>query len=340
MDIRKIQVTGGSSYIVSLPKEWVIASHIKKNDPVGLIRQPDGSLLITPEISGVSVQKIKEFEVSTSTDRSFLLRYLVGAYIAGYTTIRIRSSGRLPPFVRKLVREFTQMAIGQEIVDETEDSITIKDLLSPAEMPFRNTIHRMYVIARGMQEDAITALRNCDTTLAEDVILRDNEVDRMHWLVARQNHLLQRDANLSRKMNLSVGGAAHYYLISRILERIGDHGTRIANNVLALAGQKPDAEIISLIGSASAMAIEILQSTMEAFYEGDIKKSNETLKRVPELEGKCKEISTRALRYEAVMAIPIGSISDSIRRVGDYSGDICENVINHLIGEEMSFPIC
>jgi phosphate uptake regulator len=335
MDIRKIQVTGGSSYIVSLPKDWVVASHIKKNDPVGLLRQSDGSLLITPKISGEPVQKVKDFEVSASTDRSFLLRYLVGAYIAGYTTIRIRSLGRLPPFVRKLVREFTQMAIGQEVVDETEESITIKDLLNPAEMPFQNTIHRMYVIARGMQEDAISALRNRDTVLAEDVILRDNEVDRMHWLVARQNHLLQRDINLSRKMNLSVGAAAHYYLISRILERIGDHGTRIARNVLNLMSQNPDDEIVSLIESASSAALEILRSTMEAFYEEDIQKSNETLKRVHDLEERCKEISTRALRYEAVMAIPIGSISDSIRRIGDYSGDICENVINHLIGEEM-----
>jgi phosphate uptake regulator len=47
MDIRKVQVTGGSSYIITLPKDWIDKSHVKKNDPLGLISQPDGTLLVT-----------------------------------------------------------------------------------------------------------------------------------------------------------------------------------------------------------------------------------------------------------------------------------------------------
>ena len=52
MEIRKVQVTGGSSYVITLPKEWVKSMEIQKNDPVGLIAQPDGTLLITPKPSG------------------------------------------------------------------------------------------------------------------------------------------------------------------------------------------------------------------------------------------------------------------------------------------------
>ena len=56
------------------------------------------------------------------------------------------------------MRDYTQMTIGQEVVEETDTLITIKDLLNPAEMPFDNTIKRMFVIVRNMHEDAITAL--------------------------------------------------------------------------------------------------------------------------------------------------------------------------------------
>jgi len=47
MEIRRVQMTGGSSYVVTLPKEWISEMRIKKNDPVGLIVQPDGTLIVS-----------------------------------------------------------------------------------------------------------------------------------------------------------------------------------------------------------------------------------------------------------------------------------------------------
>jgi len=55
---------------------------------------------------------------------------------------------------------------------------------------------------------------------------------------------------------------------------------------------------------------------------------------VRDLEEKTRDIDTRALDLEAVAAIPMGQISDSIRRIGEYSGDICECVINYIVGQE------
>ena len=334
MEIRKVQITGGSSYIVSLPKQWVKSMNIQKNDPIGLIVQPDGSLLVTPKISGESVHRVRVFEVGATTDRTFLLRLLVGAYIAGFTTIRLEAKGRLPPFIRQLVREFTQMAIGQEVISETNSSITLKDLLNPAEMPFENTIKRMHVLVRGMQQDAMAALRGHDEALAEDVIARDTEVDRLHWLVARQDNLILIDATLSRRMEIPVRQAAYYFQVSRIVERIGDHATRVAYNALALINREVDPETLALMDEASTLALDIFSRSMEAFHVGDIGRANATLQMVRDLEEKTREINARVLQVEAVAAIPAGQIADSIRRIGEYSGDICESVINYIIGQE------
>ncbi|PKL55388.1 MAG: PhoU family transcriptional regulator [Methanomicrobiales archaeon HGW-Methanomicrobiales-6] len=334
MEIRKVQITGGSSYIVSLPKQWIRSANIQKNDPVGLIVQPDGSLLVTPKISGETAQRTRVFEVGAATDRTDLLRLLVGAYIAGFAVIRLESKGRLPPFILQLVREFTQMAIGQEVVGETESSITIKDLLNPAEMPFENTIKRMHLLARGMQQDAMAAVRGRDAALAGDVVGRDTEVDRLHWLVARQDNLIISDATLSRRMGIPVNQAAHYLQVSRIIERIADHATRVAHNALALIDREVEAATLDLMDEASALALQIFSWSMEAFHTGDIRKANETLQGVRDLEEKTREIDTRVLRFEAVAAIPMRQITDSIRRIGEYSGDICESVINYTVGLE------
>ena len=46
--IRKIQFTGKSSYIVSLPKEWVKDQGIKQGDQVNVVRQGSSVLEIKP----------------------------------------------------------------------------------------------------------------------------------------------------------------------------------------------------------------------------------------------------------------------------------------------------
>lgn len=333
MDIRKVQISGGSSYIVSLPKEWIITSKIKKNDPVGVFTQADGTLLITPNISSEPVSRLKEFEISSATDETFLLRNLISAYIAGYTSIRIRARARLPPFATLLVRDFTNMAIGQEVVEETETAIVIKDLLNPAEMPFESTIRRMSVIVRGMQEDAAGALQTHNLELAESVISRDTEVDRLHWLVARQNNLLVTDPNLARRMGITIRHAQHYFMVSRIIERIGDHATRIARNTVLLAGNSIKPGFVAEITTTNSTSLDLFRRSMNVFFEGDIPSANDTITLLGAFETACNAISTNALGYEPEVAIPIVHIVDSIRRVGEYSADICENVMNFVIGE-------
>ena len=91
METRKVQVTGGSSYIITLPKDWVLSAKIKKNDPAGVLPQPDGSLLITPNTTMERDTRTKEFWVDDINDGTYLFRLLVGAYISGYVNIILRS---------------------------------------------------------------------------------------------------------------------------------------------------------------------------------------------------------------------------------------------------------
>ena len=84
MEIRRVQVTGGASFVVTLPKEWAEGQKIKKNDPVGMMVQPDGTLLVTKKITERFFQQIKEIDCSTIADPAFLFRLLIGTYITGF----------------------------------------------------------------------------------------------------------------------------------------------------------------------------------------------------------------------------------------------------------------
>ena len=334
MEIRKVQVTGGSSYVVSLPKTWVKKLNIKKNDPLGLIIQPDGTLLITKKVDEGQEERIINIDAENIDTPAFLFRCLIGAYIAGYTIIKIKSRGVIPPFVRAVTRKFTQATIGQEVVEETNNSIMIKDLLNPVEMPFDKSIRRMYMIVKNMHKDAVSILKNRDKTLAEDILSRDNDVDRLQWLIARQHNMVSRDVNLNRKMGVTTEKAANYFLISRIIERIGDHAVRIAKNILNFIDEKVDEKIIDTIESASNLALEIFDKSMESFTERDMKSANKNIDSLTELVSLCEKINTLALQQKAAIAVSIGYIAESVRRTGEYASDISECVINHLISEK------
>ena len=187
MEIRRVQMTGGSSFIITLPKEWVKKLNIGKNDPIGLIQQPDGSLLVTPKMDKEQTKRTIEFTIENGTDKNFLFRKLIGAYISGYNSIIIKSKPRIEPKTRTTIRSFIQTTIGQEIVEETDTSIIIKDLLNPSEMPLYRTIKRMHIITKGMFEDSLRSIKEHDKNLAEDIASRDNEVDRLHWLMSTSN---------------------------------------------------------------------------------------------------------------------------------------------------------
>jgi len=334
MEIRRVQVTGGSSFVVTLPKDWADGQKIKKNDPVGLITQPDGTLLVTKKVTEEPLQRLKEIDVSTVSDPAFLFRLLIGTYITGYTMIRLTSKQRFPPFVRTVVRDYTQMTIGQEVVEETETVIAIKDLLNPAEMPFDNTIKRMFVIVKAMHEDAITALETQNRELAEDIIARDTDPDRLNWLVARQTNMLMQNASLSRRMGITPSMAMHYYMLSRIIERVGDHAVRIAENVLPLARTDLDRKITGAIRKASAMSLEIFDKSIVSFFDSDMKEAHRNIESITALEKICGDINNMVLKQDTLIAIHVGYIAESIRRSGEYAGDISETIINLLVEQD------
>ncbi|MDO9540664.1 MAG: PhoU domain-containing protein [Methanocalculus sp.] len=334
MDIRKIQVTGGSSYVLSLPKSWAVSHHIQKNDPIGIITQADGNLLITADIKGTSSQREKDFFLKDYPNPECLFRCLIGAYITGFTTIKITSKVRIPPEVRQRVRLYTQMTIGQEVAEETDHLIVIKDILNPAEMPLDNTIKRMYSIVKAMHEDAITALEEGRSDLCLDIISRDNDIDRLHWLINRQYHLIIHNPALSRRMDITVGAAMTFFQISRTIERIADHAVTIASNVQNLLDSNLEPALILRIREADEVALGIFRRSMRSFYDKNIPEANANIASVDELTLLYKGLKQESTKLKNPDSIYCGYIANSIARIGEYSSDISEIVINHCISEE------
>ncbi|ABN07288.1 phosphate uptake regulator, PhoU [Methanocorpusculum labreanum Z] len=333
MEIRKVQMTGGSSYVLSLPKGWIRERNIQKNDPLGVVSQADGTLLITPNLHYDSTSRTKEFGLKDYPDPTTLLRSLIGAYISGFTTIKITSAGRIPPKVRMVVRKFSQMTIGQEVSEEADNSIVLKDILNPTEMPFENTIRRMYVIVKGMHEDAMNALEQGRLDLAEDVIARDTDVDRLHWLVHRQFSLIVDNPSLSLKMGITPGIAATYYQISRIIERVGDHTVLIAEAAATLIEKGVDRTLVAKLTGLSEFSLNIFNKSIQAIYSGSIPGANKIITEVEEMEAAYHGLADSIRKMRVPEAVAVTQITQSLHRITEYSSDIAEILINRMVSQ-------
>ncbi|MHA2037440.1 MAG: PhoU domain-containing protein [Promethearchaeota archaeon] len=327
---RKVQKTGGSSYIISLPKLWIERNRIQPKDSIGILSQPDGNLLITPQIEAEKIQKTKELVAEDFPEDNFLFRALIGTYIMGFSIIIIKSSKRFEPHIRDTIRRFTQIAIGPEIEEESSNFIKIKDLVNPKEMPFEKTIRRMYILVQNMHLEAIKSLKTGDKTLAEEVIKSDNDVDRLHYLIMRQVSIVLSDIVLCQKMGVTLEEAVHFQQISRFLERIADHAVKISKNVLNLGDSKVGEKLQGEIEAASNFSLEILNRSLDAWLQKNINLANESIELINKLISITEKISFES-NNNTESSIAISYIIESIRRTGVYSGDISEIIINNLI---------
>src|SRR2546427_6472431 len=96
MEGRKLQLTGGSTYVVSLPKRWVLDAGLKAGDTVFLETEGDGAVSVRPRPADKVPMRRRLFEEKGEERRDHLLRKLIGAYIGGFSFIEIRSRPRWP----------------------------------------------------------------------------------------------------------------------------------------------------------------------------------------------------------------------------------------------------
>ncbi len=88
---------------------------------------------------------------------------------------------------------------------------------------------KMGAIAKEMVQKSIQAFVNRDRELAEEVCDMDEELDAMHRAVFKKvsTEIRQADVNQTTQYIVSMS-------VSRYIERIGDHATRIAREVIYL----------------------------------------------------------------------------------------------------------
>ncbi|MBT5641945.1 phosphate uptake regulator PhoU, partial [Candidatus Bathyarchaeota archaeon] len=187
-ELRKVQVTGGSTFIISLPKPWVGQMGLQRGSVVKITQRDDMTLILTPQGADSQDNQRKAIITPAADDTpGSIVRRVVSAYLMGYNLLQLRSNQqRLGSGVKFQVKDFTRKKlVGTEILSDLPHDLTLQVLLSYAELSVKDALRRMGVIAAAMHRDALVALGMDETHLAREVVAMDDEVDRFNLYIVR-----------------------------------------------------------------------------------------------------------------------------------------------------------
>ena len=329
-ETRKVQFTGGSTYIISLPKRWISENQLKKGSFIKLREEEGGLLTIVPPES--TVQKRTDeavIRVLPSEDTEMITRKIVSAYLAGYNSIQIRADKQqLTTRQRHEMKNFVRrMLVGTEIVTDTSSQLTLQVLLTYPELTVQSALRRMSIITASMHKDAVLGLMTTDSLLAKEVISNDNEVDRFDLYVTRLLKTAIQNPRISKELGIaSSKDCLGYRLVTKSVERTADHAVNIAENVLALKNSL-NKETLEKIEKMSSIAVKMFDTSMESLFREDYNSADtiiESIKEICALEKEAVASSQMCIEDAANLRL----IIESIRRTAEYSCDIAEIVLN------------
>ncbi|MFB5629005.1 MAG: PhoU domain-containing protein [Nitrosarchaeum sp.] len=331
-ETRKIQFTGKSSYIVSLPKQWIKDLGLKQGDQIRMVRKDASTLEIYPSKFETRLQKKEDATIEINDEEtSTVVRKLISLYFLGYKTINIKpKSGRLNPNQRNSVKEAVKrMLMGSEIISDSISGITIQVLVNLLELSVDGAIKRMIHLAKSMSNDAILAMNENNLELAQEVINTDDEVDRFGFYIIRQLKIAIQNEHMLKEMGFrNARDCLGYRLVVKNIERTGDHAAFIANDILEF--KKPvKKEIVEKIQEMNEFALSVLDESCLALFKEDYVQAEKTIERTNDIakyEKKVRDASKSLKDDEEIYRVR--RITENIRRISEYASDIAEIVLN------------
>jgi phosphate uptake regulator len=337
-EIRKIQFTGRSTYILSLPKRWMSEMRLKAGDPVTIVREANNYLSIIPSaVRSPSPIDEANSTVLSNESSNTIKRKVVSMYLAGYNIINLKAkTGRILPSQRDAVRDVVRRnLVGTEIIADASEIITIQVLLSLPELSINTAVRRMFLIAAAMHRDAMLSLAELNHELAEAVIKSDDEVDRFSLYILRNLVVATQNERILQEIGLrKPSDCLSYRVAVKSIERIADHASGIADKCVAIK-DKIDNETLKQIDDMSRRSLELITDSVEAFLRRDYSLADSIVDKANDMRLIENEvlsfIDSNESSSSGTRSLNTKLILEDIRRTAEHASDIAEAAMNQTI---------
>lgn len=343
MDQRKIQRVGKSTLTVSLPYWWAAKYGLGPGDVLYIEEDSSGALRLWPQKIELG-QSFRGCSINADAckQNGFLQRLILASYIFGTDLIEIHSAEGLSYASIREIRRAVKSLMGISIMKEEQQHVVLQCLLDVANFPVYTLLRRLYDLSASMYEESVQALLNGNRELAKVVIVREDEVDKMYYLLLRALSIAQRSKEISERLGIKDPSIEipNLRTVGYCIEIMADWSKFIAKSVLKILAcdVKLDALFVEKFRKFHELCREVSREGVESFFSRNLELANEAMRKYQEelevMESEVlSSISYNSARCESNVLCPhFTCVIWGVRRQAELGVEIAETSINVGLG--------
>ena len=313
MEYRKLISFGKSSYVVSLPKTWIIKQKLKKGDLI-YFDERGVDLVLHPK-ENTDKDEIKEITIEIDgKDLRRIQREIISHYIKNYKNIIL--VGRELKDKAPEIELAIQNLIALEIMEQTSTRIVARDFLNMEDISLINLIRKMDIISRAMLEDCLNMFKEDSY---ENLMHRDKDINRLCFLVFRVvRYGLENTSFMYKKYKLTSVDLLNIWRLAAHIEAIADETKRLSRYMRKVKlDKKSEDKVIILLKRIRESYLE----TMKSYYTKNVELVHEILQQKDNLVKECDKVYT-----ENASAAWFGYLVNDLKALMTYVHDIARIV--------------
>ena len=228
---RRVQMTGGSTYIISIPKEWAKTLNIEKGSEVVLELSREGLIRIaSPGAAKRKQPRIFEVNLRDGLSDAAVSMQIIAAYLAGYDTVRVKFEPTLATMAEKVAEMVRSKVVGLELLEESDSHMTLRAVVDLTSITAESALDNLVKVVRSMLSDVNDVIMGVKSKEVLDaVIRRDDIVDKLYLYIFKQLNLALQGLMSPRDLGMAdLAEVIGIYTMVKSLERIADQVVYIA----------------------------------------------------------------------------------------------------------------
>lgn len=336
METRKVQLSGGTTYTVSLPKAWAQEHSIEAGSVLALHPNGDGSILVEATRDRTTDERTVSIDISGASDHAIRQRVLA-LHAVGFDAVTLQDSTGHDIKRRQLIEDTVQELSGFELLEVTDHRIRLTNLIDAGNVDVRKSVLRLRLVMLAMHRDAVTAVVEGNEELARRVVSRDDEADKLFAMITRHFRRSLSDLQEVEKLDHSRDQLFEFYYAARQFERIADHAEKIATFAVE-PGASVSAEFSNELTELGKKTRAVIDDAADAILtDAGIETANGVLSKHKRLTDCIEELDRKLYDHDnPAEAYMLGLLLDSLRRSAEYGVNVASVAIQQISRESVN----
>ncbi len=308
IEFRKLIKFGDSSFVVSVPMNWIKRNSLKKGDTIYLEENGNGELILNPKLKEHKKELTEKIIDVNGKDILRIKRELISAYLNGYNIVKVNGDNLMKNL--KEIKDEVRSLTAFEIMEQSKTELIIKDLLSLEDISLNDMIRRMDIITRAMTSNLKS---NIEEDKYQSLEHLDQDVDRIYFVGLRTLINCLKDPNFALQIKINQSNLFLYWSLIHSIEIIADRIREVSEFQINFEKNIKN-EIYSIIANIETLYSEV----MKAYYTNDLELAYNLSSKKLELLKNCNNLLEKnwKKRYIPEIIFKLKNIIEETHRIG------------------------